>query len=196
MKKFSVALRAILIALPIVFAAIGLVMSACDKSTQDPLSSTLPSANQTAGKTGEGASALAPSLSESSQRSGALHLTKECSAYTGAAGDFCTITSSNLKAIKVGSRVVYTSAADFSTGLLNSDLIIDAPGKNTAFGHVTLNLATGVGVVEFSGGTGDFSGFHARIAVSPLIAPSFAWEGTYWFSPPKEEDKDQRDRKH
>jgi uncharacterized membrane protein len=42
-KKFSVALRRVLIALSIVFAAIGLVMSGCDKSTQDPLSSTLQS---------------------------------------------------------------------------------------------------------------------------------------------------------
>jgi hypothetical protein len=33
----------------------------------------------------------------SSPRSGALHVTKECSAYTGLAGSFCTITSSNLK---------------------------------------------------------------------------------------------------
>ncbi len=45
MKKFSVPLRAVLIALPIVFAAIGVVMSGCDKSTQDPMSSTLPGSN-------------------------------------------------------------------------------------------------------------------------------------------------------
>ncbi len=45
MNKFSVALRPVLITLPIVFAAIGLVMSGCDKSTQDPMSSTLPSSN-------------------------------------------------------------------------------------------------------------------------------------------------------
>jgi uncharacterized membrane protein len=43
MKKFSAALRRVLIGSPIVFAAIGLVMSGCDKSTQDPLSSTSPS---------------------------------------------------------------------------------------------------------------------------------------------------------
>ena len=38
------------------------------------------------------------SVSASSPLSG-LHVTKECSAYTGAAGDFCTITSSDLAAI-------------------------------------------------------------------------------------------------
>jgi hypothetical protein len=50
----------------------------------------------------------------SSPLSGALHVTKECSAYTGLAGSFCTITSSNLKAIRGGSRVVYDQAASAS----------------------------------------------------------------------------------
>jgi hypothetical protein len=39
-------------------------------------------------------------------RSGALHVTKECSDYHGAVGEFCTITSSNIEAIKPGMRVV------------------------------------------------------------------------------------------
>jgi DNA-binding beta-propeller fold protein YncE len=38
-------------------------------------------------------------------------VTKECSAYTGLAGSFCTITSSNLKAIQDGSKVVYDQGA-------------------------------------------------------------------------------------
>ena len=47
--------------------------------------------------------AVAPSLS-ASPRSGDLHVTKECSEFNGTAGTFCTITSSNLEAIEVGSR--------------------------------------------------------------------------------------------
>ena len=35
-------------------------------------------------------------------RSGDLEVTKECSEYKGEAGDFCTITSSNLEEIEVG----------------------------------------------------------------------------------------------
>src|SRR6266550_1368028 len=58
-----------------------------------------------------GAATVAPSLSASFPRSGNLHVTKECSQYTGLAGGFCTITSSNLKQIAVGSRVVYAKAA-------------------------------------------------------------------------------------
>ena len=56
------------------------------------------------------ASSLA-AVSAASPRSGNLHVTKECSKYSGAAGGFCTITSSNLNSIKAGSRVVYASAA-------------------------------------------------------------------------------------
>jgi hypothetical protein len=120
-----------------------------------------------------------------SPRSGALHVEKECSVQDGDAGDFCTITSSNINAIKPGSRVVYASAAgDPVPGQLNSDLIIDGPGNNTANGHVVLDLSTGTGVVTFSGGTGQFRGFHSRVDVSLLSWPDFAWDGTYYFDPP------------
>ena len=125
---------------------------------------------------------LAPTVS-ASPRSGDLAVTKSCATYAGLAGDFCTITSSSLNAIKVGSRVYYLQAADFGTATLSSDITIDGPGGNTAYGHVTLDLATGLGTVTISGGTGVFSGFHASVAVSPLGGPDFAWEGTYSFSP-------------
>jgi len=115
-------------------------------------------------------------------RSGALHVTKECSQYTRLAGGFCTITSSNLKAIKVGTRVVYAVAS--GPTVLDSDVVLDppGPGKSTAFGHVVLDLATGQGVVTISGGTGKFRWFHANVAVSSLGRPNWAWDGTYSFS--------------
>src|SRR5476651_2263683 len=47
------------------------------------------------------------SVSATSERNRKLRITKECPAYTGAAGSFCTITSSNVPEIKVGSRVLY-----------------------------------------------------------------------------------------
>ena len=124
-------------------------------------------------------------LAEATPRSGALHVTKECSEYNGLAGAFCTITSSNLNAIKVGSRVVYASAAgDPTPGFLDTDLVIDGPGHNTAYGHVVLDLSTGTGVVTFSGGTGEFTHFHAGpIAVACPVFPDCSWDGPYSFSP-------------
>jgi hypothetical protein len=115
-------------------------------------------------------------------RSGALHVTKECSQYQGNAGDFCTITSSNINTIRPGSRVVYASAADFTHGVLNSDLVIEGPGNNTAFGHVELDLSNFTGTVTLSGGTGEFTHFHAGpIAVTCPQFPACSWDGPYSF---------------
>ena len=121
--------------------------------------------------------------SASFARSGDLRVTKECSAYTGAAGDVCTITSSNVKEIAVGSKVVYAQAANFSTLLLDSDVVLDlpGPGNNTASGHCRFDLVTAVGVCTFSGGTGKFTHFRGSANVSYLGGPDYAWDGTYSF---------------
>ncbi len=116
-------------------------------------------------------------------RSGPLNLTKDCTAYTGRAGDTCTVTVSNLAQIDSGSTIVYASAAVGTA--LDTDVLLDppGPGNNVAFGHCTLSLATGVGVCTFSGGTGRFTWFHGSVAVSHVSGPNFAWDGTYRFSP-------------
>jgi hypothetical protein len=107
----------------------------------------------------------------------ALHLTKECSQYTGLADSFCTITSSDVAAITVGSRVVYLQAA--GTASLDSDIVLVVGQGNYALGHVTLDFATGTGQVTVRGGTRQFTSFHARAAVSALGGPNWAWDGTY-----------------
>jgi uncharacterized membrane protein YhhN len=126
------------------------------------------------------AAALAPSVSASSPRAGALNATKECSGYTGAAGSFCTITSSNLAAIEVGSKIVYLQPAALLTAA-GSDVVLDlpGPGDNAAFGNCSLAL----GHCTFSGGTGKFTWFRASVAVSYLGGLDWAWDGTYGFSP-------------
>ncbi len=119
------------------------------------------------------------------QRSGALHVTKECSSYDPTTdGSFCTVTSSNINTIRAGMRVVYASAADLSTGTLDSDLVIDGPGDSAAFGHVVLDLHTLTGVVTLSGGTGTFTHLHAGpLAVACPAFPACSWDGPYWFGP-------------
>jgi len=67
--------------------------------------------------------------------------------------------------------------------VLDSDLVIDGPGYNTAFGHVVLDLSTLSGVVRFSGGTGEFTHFHAGpLVVACPAFPDCSWDGTYSFS--------------
>ena len=121
-------------------------------------------------------------FSGSSPRSGMLHVTKECSQYTGAAGSFCTITSSNVKAIPVGSKVIYKDAPGASG--IDTDIVLDTGPGNSAYGHVVLDLTTGYGTVTLDGGTGKFTHFHAfHVDVTPLGFPNWAWDGPYSFSP-------------
>jgi len=109
-------------------------------------------------------------------------VTKECSQYTRLAGSFCTITSSNLKAIKVGTRVVYQLAS--GPTVLDTDVILDppGPGESVAFGHVVLDLVALRGAVTISGGTGKFKRLHASAVVTHLTGRNWAWDGTYSFS--------------
>jgi hypothetical protein len=121
----------------------------------------------------------------STPRSGALHMTKECSQYDGQAGSFCTITSSNIPQIKPGMRVVYLQA--LGQNGLDSDIVLSRGHGSAAFGHVVLNGTTSR--VTLSGGTGAFAGFHADADVSVDAAGVWHWEGTYSFtSDPDDED--------
>jgi hypothetical protein len=131
------------------------------------------------------ASADAPALAVSSPRSGNLHLTKECSTYTGQAGDHCTVIASDLRAIDIGTTFVYEQGV--ANGVLDSDIVLDppGPGNNQAVGHCRLDLATGLGQCTFSGGTGKFTHFQGSAAVScpAAAAPNCTVEGTYSFTP-------------
>ena len=127
-----------------------------------------------------GAQAIDPALS-ASPRSGDLHVIKECSGYTGGPGSYCTITSSNVKGIEVGSKILYLQPAQLFTPS-GSDVVLDlpGPGNNKAFGNCSL----AVGVCTFSGGTGKFTTFRASVDVFPNADASFwYWEGTYSFDP-------------
>jgi hypothetical protein len=109
------------------------------------------------------------SVSASSARNGELHVIKECSQNNGAAGDFCTITSSNLPEIVVRSRIYYDQAAGISAGLLDSNIVLDAGNGNRAVGRCTLDGVTNLGLCTLSEGTGQFTGFHPASMSRPKL---------------------------
>ena len=100
---------------------------------------------------------------------------------SGLAGAFCTFRSSNVKAIKVGSKIFYFQAGG-QTGL-NSDTAIYVGRGTVATGHCRLSSATGTGLCTISDGTGALAGFHARVRVShdSSIPKLWHWDGTYSF---------------
>jgi hypothetical protein len=132
-------------------------------------------------------SAGVATASESFARRGLVRITKECTEYTGAAGAFCTITSSNIAAIPVGSKVLYSQAAGVPANLLDSNVVLDAGNGNRAVGRCTLDLMTGLGLCTFSDGIGRLAGFQARIDVSPPAAGSvnWGWRGVFQFDSPR-----------
>jgi hypothetical protein len=133
---------------------------------------------------------FASPVSASSDKSGDLLVNKECSQYTGLPGSFCTITSSNVAAIKIGSKVFYDQGAGVPAGMLDSNVVLDGGSGNRALGRCTVDAATGSGLCTFSDGTGTFAGFHARVNVSYLGGPNYRWAGTYSFGSDHDHDKD------
>jgi len=122
------------------------------------------------------------SASSDDQGGARIHITKECSQYTGAAGSFCTITSSSLPLIGAGSIVFYDQPAGIPKGLLDSNVVLDAGNGNRALGRCTLDLTSGLGRCTFSDGTGDLRGFQARFDVTPPTdGVHWHWDGTYSF---------------
>jgi hypothetical protein len=111
----------------------------------------------------------------------AFHATKDCSGFTGLVGAYCTIRSSNVKALKVGSRIFYVQEAGPTA--LDSDAIIYVKRGSVATGHCLLRHATGLGLCTFSDGTGSLAGFRLRVRVraSSSIPKLFHWDGTYSF---------------
>ena len=120
------------------------------------------------------------------ERRGALHVTKECSEYNGTVGSFCTITSSNISAIKRGMRVVYLQTP--GDGALDSDIVLSSGNGPAAFGHVVLDLSTAQGRVTISGGTAKFRGFQADVVVSVDASGVWHWDGTYSFGLGNDDD--------
>ena len=111
----------------------------------------------------------------------AFHATKDCSGFTGLAGAFCTIRSSNVEAVKVGSKIFYFQVA--SKTALDSDMAIYVGRGTVATGHCLLRFATGVGLCTISDGTGALAGFHARVRVTADSSIPELWhlDGTYGF---------------
>ena len=124
----------------------------------------------------------ASSQNQAPRQTKAFHATKDCSGYSGKAGAYCTIRSSNVKAIKVGAKLIYFQA-DTKTGT-DSDMVIYVGPGTVATGHCLIHLKTSLGLCTISDGTGALAGFHLRVRVSAdhTVPNLWHWDGTYSFS--------------
>jgi hypothetical protein len=110
----------------------------------------------------------------------AFHLDKTCDPDVG-----CTIVSSDIDAIPVGTLVKYTAIGDGSTKQQNATFTV---GNSSASGFCDFNhdgkpLAA---QCTFLSGTGALKGFHLVADVTLTgdgkdPASVWHWDGTYWF---------------
>jgi hypothetical protein len=123
----------------------------------------------------------ASSQNQAPRKTKAFHATKDCSGYTGLVASYCTVRTSNVKALKAGSKIFYVKQA--STTALNSDIAIYVQRGTVATGHCLLHLASGLGRCTISDGTGTLAGFHLRVRVKAdaSIPKLWHWDGTYSF---------------
>ena len=123
----------------------------------------------------------ASSQNQAPRQAKPFHATKDCSGYSGKAGAYCTIRSSNVKAIKVGAKIVYFQA-DTKTGT-DSDIVIYVGPGTVATGHCRIPEGATVGLCTISDGTGALAGFHmrARVTSDHKVPNLWHWDGTYGF---------------
>jgi len=124
-----------------------------------------------------------PSVLAASSTTHTLTIVKNCSGtMTGKAGEYCTVTASNVSAIPKGTRVVYYGPVISSSVFLSSTVVIKAGPKNTATGYCMVDLHTGIGMCTFWKGTGTLAGFHAVIHGSSESPTAYHWDGFYYRS--------------
>ncbi len=80
----------------------------------------------------------ASSQTQAPRKTKAFHATKDCSGFTGLVGAYCTIRTSNVKALKAGSKIFYFQKA--SPTALDSDIVIYVKRGTVATGHCLLHL--------------------------------------------------------
>jgi hypothetical protein len=129
-----------------------------------------------------GFSGTAASSQQAARATKALHATKDCSGFTGLVGGYCTIRSSNVEALKVGSKIFYVQQAGKTA--MDSDIVIYVKQGSVATGHCLLRFATGVGLCTISDGTGTLDGFRFRVRVTASSSIPKLWhlDGTYSFN--------------
>jgi hypothetical protein len=110
-----------------------------------------------------------------------LHITKDCSQFTGNIPSFCTITGSNVGAIPVGIKVFYNGPVLTDPNFMSSDVVIKAGHGNRAHGYCMVKFPSFVGICTFWKGTGTLAGFHASVDVTVDSTGLWHWDGTYVF---------------
>lgn len=111
-----------------------------------------------------------------------LHVTKDCSAYTGVTPSYCTITVSNVAAIPPDSRIRYEGPVLTNAYFLSSNVTLEGGTGSSATGYCIFQARTSKGLCTFWEGRGKLAGFTAVVDVTIDAAGLWHFDGMYYFS--------------
>lgn len=111
------------------------------------------------------------------------HLVKECGTMDGIAPTYCTVTTSDVDAIPVGTKVWYLGPVLTNTYFLSSNVRLDDDRRSTATGYCMFESRTAAGMCTFWEGTGRLTGFVAILDVTIDDVGLWHLDGTYYFAP-------------
>jgi hypothetical protein len=113
-----------------------------------------------------------------------LHLTKDCSTFTGEIPSLCRIAVSNVKIIPVGTKIWYKGPVVSNAYFLSSNVVMDVGHASTATGYCIFDTEAGAspGMCAFWRGKGTLAGFHAIIHVTIDSKHLWHWDGSYYFA--------------
>lgn len=128
--------------------------------------------------------ALAPAVSANSNPL-PIHLTKDCSTYSGEIPSLCTIETSDLSLLPVGTKVWYEGPILTNNYFLSSNMLLEAGPNATATGYCIFDARAiaQTGLCTFWAGTGSLTGFTAILHVTIDDQGIWHLDGEYYFNP-------------
>jgi hypothetical protein len=130
-----------------------------------------------------GVAALAPAVDAASP-STPIHITKDCSAYTGENPSLCVIAASDMAAIPVGTKIWYQGPVLTNVYFLSSNILLEAPTGATSTGYCIFDAhaTDATGICTFWSGTGALTGFTSVVDVTIDASHLWHWDGVYYFA--------------
>ena len=127
-----------------------------------------------------------PAATAGSPTGTAIHLVKDCSAFTTEIPSYCVVSASDLGAIPVGAKVAYLGPLLDNPYFLSSNVRIDDAHGNTATGYCIFDARPTEerGFCTFVAGTGTLDGFTAILKVTIDALGDWHLDGEDYGNPP------------
>jgi hypothetical protein len=131
----------------------------------------------------------APAVAAEAAKMQPFSLSQNCDEWTSGVPSFCTVTESNVPALKKGTRVLYYVPVNNKIEFSSNNVVLDDGAGNTALGNCIVDYDASKGMCAFYAGNGSLLSFTAIAEVSVDDNQVWHWNGSYRISPSAEPSK-------